>query len=916
MPVLPFSPPDPAGFLKPGFHTVLIDYTRDVVDWHGAIRFLSLTALHDDGRDVPVEKLFVEPSLSTSHLEPEAMNKPQQIVRLTEAIVEHPRLVLLGDPGSGKSTVVNWICTLLRSPISIVTLALGPLVPLPLVLRELSVGPDVTWESLLASFLARPVGHRLREERARHERLEDSLLGRLLASGQAIVLLDGLDEIGNSDARRALRSVIHEAMENYPHVRWVLTSRVVGYEEVEFDSYPLPVVRRIPDRKAKKQKGKPKTRLVLVEAPPVATRLYLTPFDDRQVEQFATHWWAQQTANPHLTRLDSKGFVERLRLNAGLCAIARNPIMLTMAAQVFRASRDLPDGRAMLYREIARAYLGTLDKQRGLEHLQPIPHTEAEMHGWLAAIGWQLQLRRIAASRGTGGNEKPEILLTSDDLIELLAPLIAAERPSEQRETARLFLTYAGRRSGLLLPRGQDAEGRDLYTFAHLSFQEYFAGEYLRQRMSNRHWGTPREPAGNAATSSRLADVQGFLRSSVWREVFSFAFESISDHTPDDLLPVLALLLGWAAPENPPDLEPPPTIERMEEADGMAWRGDCARAEMIASLVANPHIALPEPVRTRIRDRVLGWELARQETALQAENWDHFFETAVLVVLLSRHATVSVVLEQLCRMVRQRDLSMLSLRNCTAVRDLRPLSALASMKELFLTGCTAVNDLQPLRALESLEWLSLNGCTAVSDLQPLSGLGSLEWLSLHGCTAVCDLHALGMLGSLKYLYLGFSTVGDLQPLSGLGTLEDLSLNHCTAVKDLRALSGLSSLQNLFLSGCTAVSDLRGLRGLSSLRSLNLTGCTAVSDLQPLSGLESLRKLSLTGCTSVNDLHPLSGLGSLELLDLSGCVAVSELNALSVIASLKELKLTGCTAVSEKTVDELRRARPSLKISGL
>ena len=794
MPVTPFQAPDVSSFVKPWMDNLLIDYTRDVVDWHGAVRFLSLTALNDDGRDVPLERLFVEPSLSKSPLQPELMDKPQDTIRLTAALAQHPRLVLLGDPGSGKSTVVNWVCTLLRQPDSVVVRALGPLVPVPLVLRELGVGRDVSWESLIRSFLDRPVGKWLREECAKHPQMEDSVLGRLLESGQAIVLLDGLDEIGDAETRRALRSVVHAAMSKYPRVRWVLTSRSVGYEEVEFEAEWLhkprgesehdfelsvkgislsPVERRTKSLakegaayraiQARRDLDLEDIRISLrtvgsgLEGDPqplfldihrFATRLYLAPFDDRQVEQFATHWWAQQSANPHLTRIDSKGFVARLRQNAGLAAITRNPIMLTMAAQVFRASRDLPDGRAMLYREIARAYLGTLDKQRGLEHLRPIPNSEAEMLGWLATIGWHLQLRRTATQPEKKGDAPPEILVTYQELLSILTPVIEAGNPAEKLEVARLFLAYAGRRSGLLLPRGQGKDGQDLFAFVHLSFQEYFAGEFLRQRMSNRMWGTAREPVICRETKSCLSDVRGYLRSSLWREMFYFAFESISDNTPDNLMPILTLLLGWPSPDEPCELEPMPTVQRMQAIEAeedrensslhAEWRGEIARAVTLAALIANPHIALAEPERSAIRERVIRWELARQTSHYSARAWSLDYHAEVFPSLLSRPSTFDEGMNHLCQLTHTTKSQTLSLTGCTSASDLTPLSGLRELQNLWLHGCTSVSDLTPLSGLRELQHLGLEGCTFVSDLTPVSGLREVKFLQLRGCTSVSD----------------------------------------------------------------------------------------------------------------------------------------------------------------------------------
>lgn len=245
-PIPPFEKPDPSGFLDPHRSNQLIGYLGDVRDWHGYVKFLSLAALRETSQDVPLEKLFVEPHLASQQLSPDAFDANSPLTQpLSAALVEHPRLVLLGDPGSGKSTVVNWICTALsRGVDGPLTQAFGgPLIPLPFTLRELGLGADFAalpdaaskWERLLHFFTSRPVAQQLGDQRRAGRLYEGGLIFQLLKKGQALLLLDGLDEIVSFDVRYALCEAVHKGMRRYPRCRWVLTSRIVGYDEVEFD---------------------------------------------------------------------------------------------------------------------------------------------------------------------------------------------------------------------------------------------------------------------------------------------------------------------------------------------------------------------------------------------------------------------------------------------------------------------------------------------------------------------------------------------------------------------------------------------------------------------------------------------------------------------------------------------------------
>jgi len=70
-------------------------------------------------------------------------------------------------------------------------------------------------------------------------RLADGLpaaeLQQMLSKGNAILLFDGIDELGSASARAALRAAVWKGMRLYPDCHFVFTSRLTGYDEVPFD---------------------------------------------------------------------------------------------------------------------------------------------------------------------------------------------------------------------------------------------------------------------------------------------------------------------------------------------------------------------------------------------------------------------------------------------------------------------------------------------------------------------------------------------------------------------------------------------------------------------------------------------------------------------------------------------------------
>ena len=207
----------------------LTEYCKAMCKAHSHIRFVEIPHLKDVS-DVELDNLYVEPKLSSQEIHPDL--SPSNWPRCSEALAElndNKQLVLLGDPGSGKSTLVSCIAWQLCRPrlneMNPWGNQFGGLVPLPMILRELKLKADISWEGLLDAFLEHRIGKLLQDRKA---------IEALLTEGRAIVLLDGLDEVGNLTIRRKLKDAVHAGISSYPNSRWVLTSRVVGYESVPF----------------------------------------------------------------------------------------------------------------------------------------------------------------------------------------------------------------------------------------------------------------------------------------------------------------------------------------------------------------------------------------------------------------------------------------------------------------------------------------------------------------------------------------------------------------------------------------------------------------------------------------------------------------------------------------------------------
>ncbi|WP_167599264.1 NACHT domain-containing protein [Chlorobaculum sp. 24CR] len=130
------------------------------------------------------------------------------------------KLVILGDPGSGKSSLIRYLA--LRWA-NIAEPALRDTQPVPLVIE---LGPYGRWPyDGQKSFI------RYLEEGLVWHSWPHGLLDRLIGqNGRVVLLLDGLDEIFDVTTREAVINDIQRFNSQFQHLPILVTSRVVGYQ--------------------------------------------------------------------------------------------------------------------------------------------------------------------------------------------------------------------------------------------------------------------------------------------------------------------------------------------------------------------------------------------------------------------------------------------------------------------------------------------------------------------------------------------------------------------------------------------------------------------------------------------------------------------------------------------------------------
>lgn len=834
--------------------TATRSYLAEVRRRHGYMRFLGLPYLRDTP-DVDISRLYVPPAVSGQLISPDSApgNWPATESPL-DALERNRRLILLGDPGSGKSTLTNWLAWRLSAGLSQrLPDWLEGLLPLPFVLREVPLRGVETFDALLNALLGLPVARSLASSR-------EALLAQIRA-GKVLFLLDGLDEVRHSE-RGKLRAAVWDGWRRYPKCYWLLTSRVVGYEEAPFDfeglrramvtryagkgaSTPAEIVRKMglsgaaalqsdlflesgQDTTATKLtdtrshrfyelkasefsgvrqvtatgKNESQQQEVVVRRMAAGTA-YVAPFDDERIRAFAHNWYALRERAAEDAGRESAKFLDALGKLPATWRLARTPNLLTMMALIFRVRARLPDGRALLYGDIAQAYLESIDGYRGVsqdEDRYPL----AQKKRWLARVAFEMHMQRMQQSTQHEVEEDRDLLAPQELVREWIVEAMAESGYGDDPHFADAYLDYVARRSGLLLPRGEG-----LYAFLHLSFQEYFSAWYLVEQIRHPQWRSKgRSGLDGRVTATRLKIWANDFR---WHETLVFVFEILGQEP------------GWADT----------LCERLFGAnfkllqvESDYWQS-YSRAMLLARLAADPHSGMSNQLRNAAVSAICAF-------AVELE-----YSSSLFSVLLDGEEIRESVWLRLAELQPE----SLDIDGCM-VDWHRLVEVMPQLKRLSFGG-QDMGDMSLIAHLTKLEEITIQHTSEV-DLTLLGKLPVLRRLGLYAVAPV-DLTPLTKMGSLRDLALFEMSIEQLQVLAG-SPLEKLTILNCTNF-DLAHLSGFLHLRNLALYSQN-LPDLSSLESLEHLESVIFFDCQ-IDDPSPLLNLANLKELELHRCRGVN-----------------------------------------------------------------
>ncbi|MEV4668009.1 NACHT domain-containing protein [Microbacterium sp. LWO12-1.2] len=837
-----------------------------------SVAYISMAV--DEGRTAsPYQRGAGDPDLpgeASSRPTPKAQNNKSKsmrpsaestdMLRVETLLADTDRLLLTGGAGSGKTTLIQWIAL---SSVSGQTSTAAPQdwqnrVPFIVPLRRF-VG------------VALPTPGKFVEQVAPNlaEAMPSGWAHRVLASGNATVLIDGLDEIPQVE-REDTRSWVLELIREFPSNKYLVTSRTTA------------VTKEWNNEESFRQAE-------------------LLPMESGDIRAFISHWHeaARQVTDPDRQQdiIDAeRSLLGIVRDRPPIRALSTSPLLCALICALhLQNASSLPNNRMDVYRTALEMLIHKRDSDRRVQPSQvEIDFTER-----------QILLRYFAAwmhENGAADATREEF----DEAIER-----AVGRLHRVKSGAHEVSNFMLERSGVLR---EPIAGR--VDFVHRTFLEYLAASaFVDENSINKlvlqahddHW---REVVILAAGHSNSEQREQLIRGLLYRGeespderhrffLLAIACMETSSQLPRELRDELQVALREVLPP-----------KNMTEANSVASAGELAapllgkysneRASTAAasvralSLVGGQNaLRSLENYRTDRRVTVTR-QLIRAWSAFDTDEYarrilahsplEHGYITLSdpdqisLIPVLANATRVYAAFPR--RFKRLEDVPKLP--EIVYGVDVSGLEDIASFNSLpFHDGMRSISvrnssllTLDGVERFRSLRFLSTSGCANLADISALHRSVKLSYLDISGAM-LSEFH----LGDGASDVVRFFSAKELRSVSGSLKVKDLAITYAPALRDIEGISSSDSLRDLHMY----FGELRKLVLPSAIERVSLA---TFGQALSISGGESVVSLEISSEILPSTLEWILGLRDLTHLKIS--IRDEEIGGWSPATAIAEL----------------------------
>ncbi len=290
---------------------------------------------------------------------------------------------------------------------------------------------------------------------------------RLLENGRCLILLDGLDEVSKENGDKIIKDIISFSKKRSNN-QFIVSCRIAAYNHY-FD------------------------RFLDVE---------LADFDNSQKKTFINNWFQGE---PKTAKLCWQAINKNIQIND----LSSTPLLLTLLCIAFDETLGFPQNRAELYKEAIDALLKKWDASKRI--------TREEVYKQLSLKRKEDMFSIIAAKTFSKGKYFLSKSYLTQQIQEFIQNLLRSNNETYKPDS-ECILEAIECQHGIFVQRA-----KGIYSFSHLTFQEYFTAKYIVDNSSG-------------GTLEKL--VNNYFDNQKWREVILLTTALI--HNLDNLLIMMA----------------------------------------------------------------------------------------------------------------------------------------------------------------------------------------------------------------------------------------------------------------------------------------------------------------------------------------------------------------------------------------
>jgi len=339
-------------------------------------------------------------------------------------------LVILGNPGSGKSILIkSMICDIISND-SEIDDSNQDYLPIRIELRKY-----LSYKKENGGNILKYIKSLLIDEYQIHN-ITEVIFNKILDEQKSLIFFDGLDEVFDIKDKIDIKNDIENIHNKYKKLRSITTSRLIGYDEASLN--------------------KEKFRGFIIEN-----------FEDEQIVEYVNKWYNQEEVSKEIRNKEIKGFLSKKdEIDFELIS---NPLLLSLIVILYRNTLRLPESKLEIYQSCTKTLVNKWDASKDLKiDLDPfINSNKDKLFAELAY--WQYTQLSSKSIKITYDKAKSIIKIA---LIEKLN----FPDDSNTEDLAEKFMVYAQKRS--------------LYfdnNFTHKTFLEYYTAYWIYSNIEKKH---------------------------------------------------------------------------------------------------------------------------------------------------------------------------------------------------------------------------------------------------------------------------------------------------------------------------------------------------------------------------------------------------------------------------------------------